>query len=102
VSRPLNFDYSTYGTVKAVLERLRLDYNTCWSNSLCDSARETKRKRLSSELTVREHVASANDLEERIRPSHSCDDLKLLLHADGAYYRSWVAGQTSVRNDTAA
>jgi hypothetical protein len=42
-------------------------------------------------------VAGANDLEERICPSHSCDDLKLLLYADGAYYGSWVAGQTSVR-----
>jgi hypothetical protein len=47
-----------------------------------ESAKE--RLQLCSKLAVREHVASANDLEERIRPSHSCDDLKLLLHADGA------------------
>jgi hypothetical protein len=83
-------DYSTvtfrYGSLESTEERLRLITLVVRADFMTRQEKESAKERLQlcSKLAVREHVASANDLEERIRPSHSCDDLKLLLHADGA------------------
>jgi hypothetical protein len=87
VDLQLYYDYSRLLVLVLKAFVLRLDEQCSRRNLLW------KREiRLCPKLAVREHVTSANDLEERIRSSHSCDDLKLLLYADGA---CWVKMRTS-------